>query len=250
MKHITLALALLATPALAAPIDDARAHFAVGDFDHAQATAVLDKSTASQLYAAEVMAARIMLMDGVDAKDTAKDALDIVEGVLKREPGNQEALFLRAMHQGFRTRSSSKLAIVVGGMIGDTKDDIEAFASAAPDDARADALRGAWHLGIVRAAGDGKFGASLSEGMAAYDRAVAARPDDITVMSNYAFSLIVMDDPALRPRAEALLGQIAATEARDPFEAETKARMRRLAAVFDDEAALRKAAKGLLNTEE
>jgi len=102
----------------------------------------------------------------------------------------------------------------------------------------------------VRAAGDGRFGASLEEGMAAYDRAVAAEPSDIVVMGNYAFSLIVMENPALLPKATALLNQIEATEPRNATEVETKARMMRLRDVIDDPDALRERSVGLLNTEE
>jgi hypothetical protein len=105
-------------------------------------------------------------------------------------------------------------------------------------------------LGIVRAVGDGKFGASLSEGLAHYDRAVAAMPTDIVVMGNYAFSLIVMEDPDLLSRATEILTQIEATQPTDATATETKARMMTLLAVIDDPAALKTRAKGLLNTEE
>ena len=253
MKHLAslAALLMLASPVMAAPeLDSARAMLAAGDYPQARQTAIATETVEGDLLAAETMAAEIMLMTTPDAKDTAKDALKLVGRVLDRDPGNTEALFLRALHQGFRTRSSSKLSIVMGGMIGDTKDDIEDFAAAAPGDPRADALRGAWHLGIVRAAGDGKFGASLAEGLAAYDRAVASLPSDMAVLSNYAFSLIVMDDPEVLPRARALLDRIAALPATDAFSRETQARMNRLRAVIDQPEALRDASRGLLNTEE
>jgi hypothetical protein len=102
----------------------------------------------------------------------------------------------------------------------------------------------------VRAAGDGRFGASLQDGLARYDAAVAARPDDIVVMGNYAFSLIVMEDPALLPRARTLLEAIEAQDPKDATEAETRDRMIRLLDVFEDPAALKRVADGLLNTEE
>ena len=253
MKQIApIALALLlAAPAWASQTADAaRAQLLDGRYADAQATALSEPGVDGLLVAAEAMAAEIMLMKTPDAKDTAKAALKLTDRALEMDPGNTEALFLKAMHQGFRTRSSSKLSIVMGGMIGDTKDDIEAFATAAPGDPRADALRGAWHLGIVRAAGDGKFGASLDDGMAAYDRAVAALPGDVNVLSNYAFSLIVLDKPQLLPRAKELLGQLEATPATDAFARETKARMMTLKAVADDYDALQAAARVLLNTEE
>jgi hypothetical protein len=248
---LSLAAVLLMTAsAFAASLDTARDLFRSGNYAAAQDAALALDTVEGQIFAAEIKGARIMLMDVADAKDTAKAALKSLKPILKDDPDNVEALFLRAMHQGFRTRSSSSFSIIMGGMIGDTEDAIEAFAAAAPHDPRADALRGAWHLGIVRAAGDGRFGASLDDGMAAYDRAVAAMPEDVAVISNYAFSLIVMDDPALLPRAKDLLLQLETTPTIDAFTEETKARMMRLLAVIDDPDALRETSRGLLNTEE
>ncbi|MGJ8560426.1 MAG: hypothetical protein ACSHX3_09340 [Litorimonas sp.] len=221
-----------------------------GQYEDARATALAADTVEGLNAAAEVMAAEIMLMRVEDAKDHAKDAIKLANRALKRDPGNVEALFLRALHTGFRTRSSSALAIVMKGLIGDTYAAIEAFETAAPGDPRADALYGAWHLGIVRAAGDGRFGASLSEGLAHYDRAVAAMPRDIVVMSNYAFSLIVMEDPSLLPRATTLLQKIEATPPDGATEIETRTRMLSLLAVIDDPEALQDRATGLLNTEE
>lgn len=245
---LSLSAVTLAAPAHAS--DPARDLLHAGQYEQARTLALAADTVDGMNAAGEVMAAEIMLMRVDDAKDHAKDALKLADRALKRDPGNVDALFLRALHTGFRTRSSSALAIVMKGLIGDTYAAVEAFETAAPNDPRADALYGAWHLGIVRAAGDGKFGASLSEGLAHYDRAVAAMPTDIVVMGNYAFSLIVMDDPALLARAKALLQQIEVTEPDGATDSETRERMLRLLAVIDDPDALRDRAKGLLNTEE
>jgi tetratricopeptide (TPR) repeat protein len=249
MKHFVLLLALIiATPAWATPTP--RNLLQAGDYEDARVTALAADTVDGLNVAAEVMAAEIMLMRVDDAKDHAKDALDLMDRALERDPDNVEALFLKAVHTGFRTRSSSAFAIMMKGLIGDTYEAIEAFEAAAPNDPRADGLYGAWHLGIVRAVGDGKFNASLDEGLKHYDRAVAAMPTDIVVMGNYAFSLIVMEDPDLLPRATEVLTQIKATEPTDATATETKTRMMTLLAVIDDPAALKVRAKGLLNTEE
>lgn len=230
--------------------DTARALLHAGDYEQARQTALAEDTVDGMNVAAQVMAAEIMLMRVDDAKDYAKDAIKLTERALDRDPGNPETLFLHALHTGFRTRSSSALAIVMKGMIGKTYKAIEEFEAVAPGDPRADALYGAWHLGIVRAAGDGKFGASLEDGMRLYDRAVAAMPTEIVVMSNYAFSLIVMDDPSVLPRATELLIQIEATAPNGATEAETQSRMMRLLAVIDDPNELRARSVGMLNSEE
>jgi cytochrome c-type biogenesis protein CcmH/NrfG len=249
MKYFLVTfLTVLAVPAFAA--EPARDLLHNGQYEDARAAALAVDTVEGLNAAAEVMAAEIMLMRVDDAKDHAKAAIKLADRALKRDPGNVEALFMRALHTGFRTRSSSAFAIVMKGLIGDTYEAIEAFESAAPNDPRADALYGAWHLGIVRAAGDGRFGASLADGLAHYDRAVAAMPTDIVVMGNYAFSLIVMDDPSLIPRATTLLQQIEGTAPNGATEGETRARMLSLLAVIDDPDALRARSKGLLNSEE
>ncbi|WP_298915555.1 hypothetical protein [uncultured Algimonas sp.] len=249
MTRLLVLLALL-LPLPAQASESARALIDQGAYADARTVALEADTVAGLNLAAEAMAAEIMLLKIDDPKDHAKDALDLTEAALARDPDNAESLFLHALHMGFRTRSSSPLGIVMHGLVGKTHDAIAAFERAAPDDGRADALYGAWHLGIVRGAGDGRFGASLEEGMGHYDAAVAARPDDIVVMGNYAFSLIVLEDPALLPRAEALLRRIAATAPDGATEAETRARLLRLLAVIDDPQALRVVSRGLLNTEE
>lgn len=246
---ISIVLAgLMALPAFAS--DEARALLKDGAYGEARELALAADTVEGLNIAAEAMAAEIMLVLIEDAKDHAKDAIDLTEEALERDPGNVEAKFLNALHTGFRTRSSSAFAIVMKGLIGDTYEAIEVFEAAAPGDPRADALYGAWHLGIVRAAGDGKFGADLSEGMAHYDRAVEALPSDIVVISNYAFSLICMDNPALLPRAKDLLRQVEAIEPVSAVERDTKDRMMTLLEVFDQPEQLMARAEGLLNTEE
>jgi cytochrome c-type biogenesis protein CcmH/NrfG len=245
---VALCLCLLASPCWGSSA--ARDLLHDGLYSEARETALATQTVDGLNIAAEAMAAEIMLMRVDDAKDHAKDAIKLTETALARDPDNIEARFLRALHTGFRTRSSSAFAILMKGLIGDTRDAIDEFATIAPDDARADALRGAWHLGIVRAAGEGRFDASLEAGMAHYDRAVAAFPDDIVIMGNYAFSLIVMDDPALLPRAAELLDQIEAEAPDNATERDTRSRMLRLRAVIDDPDQLKERATALLNTEE
>lgn len=247
---VLLSLLFLVLPLSAAAADTARELLRGGQYEQARDAGVATDTVEGLNIAAEAMAAEIMLMRVENARRHAGRAMDLTETVLQRDPGNTEALFLRALHRGFRTRSSSSVRILMSGLIGKTREAIETFEAAAPNDPRADALYGAWHLGIVRGAGDGRFGASLSEGVARYDAAVAAMPEDIVVMSNYAFSLIVMEDPDLLPRAKTLLQQIEATDPKDATEGDTRERMLRLLIVIDDPDALRQAARGLLNTEE
>lgn len=245
---IILIVLFCAAPALAS--NDARQLLHDGHYEAARKSALATDTIDGLMIATEAMAAEIMLLKVEDAKDHARDAIKLAEEALERDPDNVEATFMRALHLGFRTRSSSPMTILLKGLVGKTRDAIEDFDQVAPGDPRADALYGAWHLGIVRAAGDGRFGASLGTGMAHYDAAVDALPDDIVVMSNYAFSLIVMEDPALIPRAKELLQQIETTPPNGATERETRDRMLTLFDVINDPDILQDRAAGLLNTEE
>ncbi|MGB6230037.1 MAG: hypothetical protein WBF53_07915, partial [Litorimonas sp.] len=122
---LSLLLCLLALPAHAS--DAARDLLDAGRYAEARTTALATDTVDGLNVAAEVMAAEIMLMRVDDAKDHAKDAIDLAEDALDRDPDNVEALFMRALHMGFRTRSSTPLGIVMHGLIGKTRDAILAF---------------------------------------------------------------------------------------------------------------------------
>lgn len=244
----TLLALFLAAPAAASEL--AREHLLNGDYVNARAVGLEADTVEGLNIVAEAMAAEIMLIRVDDAKDHAKAALDHLEEALDRDPGHVETIFLRALHTGFRTRSSSPFTILLKGLIGKSYKAIEAFEAVAPDDPRADALYGAWHLGIVRAAGDGKFGASLKEGVARYEHAIEERPTDIVILSNYAFALICLDDQALLHRAKVILSEIERLHPKNALERETKAQMMSLLAVYDDADQLMQQAEALLNTQE
>eukprot|EP00919_Chromeraceae_sp_WS-2016_P047452 GHVR01112439.1.p2 GENE.GHVR01112439.1~~GHVR01112439.1.p2 ORF type:complete len:185 (+),score=15.17 GHVR01112439.1:1-555(+) len=73
---------------------------------------------------------------------------------------------------------------------------IQAYQHDFPDDPRGDALMGAWHLEIIRKAGEGKadkwFGAKSAYGKAFYEKAIGQPPQDPVIAVNYAFALIAL----------------------------------------------------------
>ena len=75
---------------------------------------------------------------------------------------------------------------------------IQSYRTDFPDDVRGDALLGAWHLAIVRKAGEKNankwFKASIKDGQYLFEKALDKSPDDIIIGINYAFALIVLDE--------------------------------------------------------
>ena len=106
-----------------------------------------------------------------------------------------------------------------------------------PDSARGDALLGAWHLGVVRKAGEKNgekwYGASIAGGISAYTEALKRAPQDILIASTYALSLYILDTDVYGQDARGLLEWVTKTPAQTAMDREVKERMARILQTFD-----------------
>jgi len=113
------------------------------------------------------------------------------------------------------------------------------------------ALRGAWHMGIIRETGEKNgakwFGADAAAGQADYERALALRPNDIIITSNYALSLAELDFDAHGARARNMLVNVLSAPPKDAVEREVQLRMRDVLTLWDDGAAREKRIKRFLD---
>ena len=117
-----------------------------------------------------------------------------------------------------------------------------------PDNARARALLGSWHLEVIRRAGRGGgmfLGAHVDRGLAAFDEARAAAPDDPAIALHYAIALLALDPTKHAAQARDLLAKAGKCAPRDAFEAALREEARRLGAVLTTSGAL--AAAQLVN---
>lgn len=199
-KPIILALGLLGLSGsvFAADIATVRTHLLSGDYAIAAAQAELLPTAEAQALAAEALLSDIMLGHAEDNRKQAKKARDLAEAALELDPTHQNARLQYAIADGFITRETGDVAAWMKRLPQKTEVIVQTYRSDFPDDVRGDALMGAWHLAIVRKAGEGNakkwFGASISDGRAYYNKAVAFKPDDAVIGVNYAFSLIGLDD--------------------------------------------------------
>ncbi len=207
----------------------ARADLASGFYDKAIEGGLLAGYPPGYIVAAEALSAKVMLNLVPDVNVSAKAAKLYAQKALDSEPQNTEALIQYALALGFETRSSGIMKAWLGKMPQKSKAAIDAAYAAAPDDARTSALIGAWHLGIVRKAGDKRamkmYGAGVEQGIASYDAAVTRAPGDIVIAGNYAISLLGIDPVAYKDRAQTLLVSIKNTAPKNAVEREVQARM-------------------------
>ena len=245
-----MGLGLIAGPAFA-DAQAARAHLVAGDYDAAIETSLSTPTPESYIVAAETLSAKVMLELVPDVNASAKVAKAYAQSALDADPDNTEALIQYALALGFETRSSGIMKAWLGKMPQKSKAAIDVAYAAAPDDPRTAALIGAWHLGIVRKAGEkraGKmFNASTERGIEFYDNAAARAPDDIVIAGNYAISLLGIDPELYKDRAKILLTAIKNTPPKNAVETEVQRRMVPLIEFLESPDAMIAAVEGLMN---
>lgn len=236
--------------ALAGPIEDARETFLAGDYDAAIAMALLTNSPEGLTLAAEVLSAKVMLGYVDDPNDSAKQARKWAEKAVKTAPDSREARIQYALAYGFETRTSSPFRAWRKKLPKKTRRAIDYCRKHYPADPRADALLGAWHLGIIRAAGEknGKkwFEASEDAGMKYYESALKAAPQDIIIASNYAVTLLGLDTDRHLARATEVMQAIAVMPTNNTVETDVKSRIEKLNSKTGDLEALKAAVTKML----
>ena len=222
-------------------VAEARQALRVGNFDLAASAAPQLGTTEARLIAAEALSAKVLLGMAEDDKDTARKALALSESVLLEDPNNKEARFQYALADGFITRATSPFSAWRKKLPQKTKVIVDDLIERSPEDGRAHALLGAWHLGILRKTGDknGKkwFDADPSLGQAAYETALLLRPDDIIIRSNYALSLAELDFETHKTRAREMLVTALAAQPKDAVERDVQLRMREVLNLWGDDTA-------------
>jgi hypothetical protein len=227
MRAFLAALVLFAGAAHAeAPAMDA---YVQGDFLEAASLAEgADGALAAKALIAEAVTADTGDVDALigRAERNARAAL----------AGNSvEARLQLALALGLKGRRASLRDAIRGGYAREGRALLDAALARAPRNAWAQALDGAWHLEIVRrggAIGARYYGASVAQGVAAYERARALAPDDAVIAYQYAIALLEVDGERYGGRAAALLSEAGRCGAGDAFEAALRTEARRIGAIL------------------
>jgi len=201
-RYFCIALIWLCSPiyggaAWANSAKDIRDLIDSGAYEQAQTDAQNLNSAEGYALAAESLAAQILLGEVDKLNRRSKEARALSEKALALDPNLYNAKLQYALTDGFVTRTSNNLTAWRKKLPMKTYNKIQSFRTDYPDDALGVALEAAWHMGVVRKAGEkngGKwFGASLTEGLRLYDLARETTPNDVIIETNYAMSLLVLN---------------------------------------------------------
>jgi len=228
----------MAAPAFANSADEARALISSGDYQAARDIAETLDTAEGYALAAESLSAQILLGEVKKLNKRSKEARDLAQTALALEPDNYKAHLQYALTDGFVTRTSGSIKAWRKKLPGKTLAIVEAFRAAYPDDPIGDALLGAWHLGVVRKAGEKNgekwFGASLTEGQHLYMKAQVKAPQDVIIATNYAMSLLVLDAELYGPKVKPLLEDIITWPAPNDLYKKVQDRAADILTVYDD----------------
>ena len=175
-----------------------RQSITVGDFAAAFTQAEALETAEGYALAAESLLSEIMLGLAEKNKKQAKRARNFAQAALDLDPSNQAARLQYAVADGFVGREAGDVSAWMKKLPQKAEAIIKAYRSDYPNDARGEALLGAWHLTVARKAGKERakkwFGANIADGRKLSQSALAAQPDDIVIAVNYAFSLLALED--------------------------------------------------------
>jgi hypothetical protein len=186
------------------------------------------------------LAARALLAEAVtgDAEDI--DALLAraeanARRALAAGGANTEARLQLAAAIGMKGRRATIAEAMRKGYAREGRDLVRAAMAEAPREAWAHALEGGWNLEVVRRGGGvgaAYYGASVSAGRVAFERARVLAPDDAIIAFQYAVALLELDPERYREEASRLLAVASACRPGDAFETRVKAKAADVAAAL------------------
>lgn len=221
---IILAGLVFSTKGWAVEPTDIRLKMIHGDYASAFVEAEDLETADGYALAAEILLTEIMLGQAEKNKKQAKRARKLAKAGLEIAPSHQNARLQYAIADGFVTRETGDVSAWMKKLPQKTHDKVQAYRTDFPSDPRGDALLGAWHLAIARKAGDKNaqkwFDASIAQGRELFQSARQARPQDIVINMNYAFSLLALDAEDFSDKSEAsqILTEIVARAPADHLE--------------------------------
>jgi len=251
-KSFFIVLALLfAAPAWGNSAAEVRGLIAAGDYETARVTAETLQTAEGYALAAESLSAQILLGEVSKLNKRSKEARGLSEQALALDPAHYNARLQYALSDGFVTRTSGDITAWRKKLPSKTLAIIQEFRMAHPDDAKGLALEGAWHLGVLRKAGEkngGKwFGASLAEGERLYALARAAAPNDVVIDTNYAMALLALDTKTYSPQMKPILEAVVTMPATDDLYKKVQSKAAMVLSHYGDDKKVKKLAGRFLD---
>jgi hypothetical protein len=224
-----------------------------GQYEQAYNLAESLRTAEGYALAAESLARSVMLGEAKRLKKTSRLAREKALRALELDPSLQNARLQYVVTDGFVARLTGNVSAWMKKLPQKSFEKIENYRADFPDDVRGDALLGAWHLAVVRKAGNENaedwFGANVREGQRLHQKAFSVTPDDPVVLLNYAFALIALDSDASSHQEDisSLLTHCASLSPRDDLDDKLIAHAKKALELREDPDAMRLYAEGFLD---
>jgi tetratricopeptide (TPR) repeat protein len=239
MKRLGLGLVvflLLAhTPSSAGDLRSMNAAYDRGAFADAAKAGEARGDAPGLSLAARALIAEAVTGDASQSHALLQRAIVCARTAIAADPESVEARLHWAVALGMQGRRMSLSEAARKGYAGKGRKLIDQALALDPNEPWAHALSGGWHLEVLRrggAMGATLYGARLSEGLAAFDRALALAPDDGAMAYQIAVSLLDYDAERYADRAGALLDTIHDWTPEDAFEQRVKAQAERVRSIL------------------
>lgn len=198
---LTFSLALSPAAIAQAPAPAMEA-FETGQWGVAESTA----SSAATDVEALILASEAALMpitldqaEGLSRRERRQAALraqEYAEAALALEPGNAQAHLRLAAGLGYQSRYVNKIRAVMMGLPQQGRDHMIEAIALDPSEPWGPAMLGAWHLEVVRRAGEGMFDANEAEGLTLMRQSVEMDGAPAAIPYRFAVALVAAD-PAI-----------------------------------------------------
>ena len=139
-----------------------------------------------------------------DRREAALRAQEYAEAALALEPDNAEAHLRLAAGLGDQSRYVNKLRAVMMGLPQQGRDHMIEAIRLDPSEPWGPAMLGAWHLEVVRRAGEGMFDANEAEGLSLMRQAVEMGDAPAAIPYRFAVALVAAD-PAVHGEEATLM---------------------------------------------
>lgn len=252
LRYLTFSLllcliSLIPTAVSAQAVSDIQSYIESGQYQEAFELGSRLKTPDSLSLASEALARQIMLGETNTPHLKAKQARDLAQRALKLNPGHQNARLQFVVTDGFVARFTGDVTAWFKKLPQKSLEYIQAYRTDFPQEARGDALMGAWHLEIARKAGaesaEKWFGARIDYGKGFFEQALQRDPADMIMRVNYAFALIALsNEEAVSEsdlmRAKSILTDLELQETPDDFSQKMFEKAKIALSLFEDQEAL------------
>jgi len=205
MKKLLLTLILLAAPAPALAADELYQLYAAGKYDEA-----MRAGAAAGDAHGYAIAARAAMADAVLRPAPCMDCLRRAEAYARQavaaDPHDADGQTWLAVALGYEARITGVVAARLHDAPGQSKAALDAAIKDDPNNAYAVSALGGWHIEVVRGGGSMMarllYGASESQALVLFDRAVKLAPDNVAIHYQIATLLAGFDARKYRARVE------------------------------------------------